>query len=318
MPNERKGLLERAFERWPAKVLSVAAAVMLFFLNRMSSLDQRFFTVPLEVRGSERFMPVTDFARTVRVTLRGDATALSFVDSKDIVAYVDLSQTVEEGEASFPVGYQRLRTALEADPLEVAVSPKSLRLKLESAETRVVSISPRFLGSPESGYERVDHQVSPPSAEIRGPRSLVAKIAEVYTAPVDLTGLKEDSSSRVALESPSPLVSLTNSSAVLISVTVKQAAAQKTFPSVPIMAKGLSARLALDGPLPEGLLKIQGLRAATEAFSLSADTFSVDLSSYAAPGAYTVPVVADVPADLIVVSREPDTVQVILRERGKE
>ena len=50
-------LLERIAHNWPVKVLSVALAVLLFLFYRISSLEERFFSVPLDLRINENLVP---------------------------------------------------------------------------------------------------------------------------------------------------------------------------------------------------------------------------------------------------------------------
>ena len=51
-----RALLERVFSNWVVKVLSVAAAVVLFLFQRIGSLEERFLGVPL---------PLFIYARTL-------------------------------------------------------------------------------------------------------------------------------------------------------------------------------------------------------------------------------------------------------------
>jgi hypothetical protein len=61
----------RLLDNWPIKVLSIAAAILLFLFHRMGMLEERFFSVPLEVQVNEQLIPAETYPQTVRVTLRG-------------------------------------------------------------------------------------------------------------------------------------------------------------------------------------------------------------------------------------------------------
>ncbi len=315
MRNEKKSLPQRLIEDWPAKALSVAAALVLFLFNRMSSLKQDEFVVPLVLAGSERFMPLGEEERTVRVIFRCEESDLKRVRKEDLQAYVDLSETVEEGSFSFPVRIRKIGQALQIDPLEISVEPMELRLDLESAATAVVPIRPRFRGSPAAGYERVDYQISPPSAEIRGPRSVIAGIKEVSTEGVDMTGIKADFDAETLLEEPSPSTVLSNTGAVRIAVTVRQAVAVKTFEALKIETKGLKPWLELASTLPEGVLKLQGSQEALKGFQPGEGTLVIDLSGIDGPGLKTLPVVVEANGEFQVVSVEPETVEVVTRAK---
>ena len=54
-----RNLFERAAHNWPVKVLSVALAILLFLFYRISTLEERFFSVPLELRIDDEYTPAS-------------------------------------------------------------------------------------------------------------------------------------------------------------------------------------------------------------------------------------------------------------------
>jgi YbbR domain-containing protein len=313
----KKSLIEKIAQDWPAKVLSIGAAIMLFLFNRMSDLDQKYFSVPLAVSGAGQIVPSSAYPEIVRLTLRGDSKKLSFINPGDIEAYLDCSGVSKEGESVLPVRLHRKGNALDADPLEISVDPVQVRLSFEGREIKSVPVVARFSGSPETGYEKASVQVAPAEVEISGPRSLVEKTLSVSTEKFDLSGLKEDTVDEVRLEPPSALIELSSSDSVEIRLTIRQAVAMKTFDSVPILVKGLDPDLQLEGKLPAGVLTVQGSPADVGAFSLSEDTLSVDLSYLRQAESVILPVQLNLPDGLIVVNQEPSEIQLKLGERKR-
>ena len=68
-----KIFFQKLIHNWPIKILAVAAALVLFLLNRISNLEERFFSVPVTLLVNEQYMPAAPYPHVVRVTLRGDA-----------------------------------------------------------------------------------------------------------------------------------------------------------------------------------------------------------------------------------------------------
>ena len=66
-----KGPLSRLLAHWPAKVISLAAATLLFFFYRYSSLEERTLSIPLKLNLPPGLAVATPYPRYVRVTLRG-------------------------------------------------------------------------------------------------------------------------------------------------------------------------------------------------------------------------------------------------------
>lgn len=313
----KKSLLENLAEDWPAKVLSVGAALLLFLFNRMSNLDQKYFSVPLGVTGEGRVVPSSDYPEIVRLTLRGDSKKLSFINPGDIEAYLDCSGVSTEGESVLPVRVRKKGNALEADPLEVSVDPMQVKLSFEGREIKIVPVEARFSGSPEAGYERASVQIAPAKVEISGPRSLVKKTLSVSTEAFSLSGLKEDAVAQVQLQSPSKLIELSSSESVEIRLAIRQAVAKKTFDSVPILITGLDTDLQIEGKIPSGALTVQGSPEDVNAFALEENTLSIDLSFVRQAESVILPVQANLPENIVAVGMEPSELQLKISDRKR-
>ncbi len=308
----RKSFLEALTKAWPAKVLSLVAAIFLFFFNRMGNLAQKYVSVPLEIRGLGELLPAQEHPRSVKLSLRGDPTALSFIEPSDLEAWIDLSRVTGEGRRTLPVMVTRLGAALEADPLEIRANPKQVVLELERRETREVPVEAVFRGRPEAGMEKVAHAVLPPTAMVSGPRSLVSALERLDTRPVDLSGLKEDASIRVGLSLPSSLLSFAGSSEVEVRVSLAQARAQRTFSAMSLEVQGLHSGLSAVGTGQTGSITLRGSTEDLRAVGASDSLLTVDLSGYSTPGTVTVPVMATAPAGLELVDWEPRTLTITI------
>ncbi|MFW5812282.1 MAG: hypothetical protein ACOCWS_04785, partial [Alkalispirochaetaceae bacterium] len=93
-----KSRLKRLLRNWPAKVLSFVAALMLLVFHNITTLEERFISVPLELRLDESLVPASDYPRQVRVRLRGDSEEVFRVVEESITAYADLTEHESEGE----------------------------------------------------------------------------------------------------------------------------------------------------------------------------------------------------------------------------
>lgn len=312
----KKSLFERLTDDWPAKVLSLFAAIFLFWLFQNNSLKHKYFQVNLKTYGTGRMVPADDLPDVAHVTLRGAADTLEFIGPEDIEAYLDLSGVDSEGDRSLPVKIRRLGNAIGADPLQISVDPIQVKVRFEARETKYVPVEARFSGSPEAGFEKASVQLSPGKVEISGPRSLVAKTLSVSTEAFDLSGLNKDTVAAVPLAPPSSLVELSGSKSVQLRLELRQAYAKKTFDYLPIALIGLSSRLAVEGKLPGGRLTVSGSQADVDSFGLKEDTMFIDFTGVAKAGSVILPVQLSLPAGLSVADREPAELQVKIVERA--
>lgn len=142
--------LEAALEHWPAKVLSLAAAAVLFFFYRASTLEERDFSVPLRLQVPAGLAVSKPYPRNVRVILRGRSESVYAVLEEDIVVSADLDRFAE-GEVRVPLRVQRQGSAVGAGFLDVRVEPAELRLAPEKEIVRTVQVQARLKGQPEHG-----------------------------------------------------------------------------------------------------------------------------------------------------------------------
>ena len=202
----RESAFRRVFSDWPAKVLSLAAALLLMFFYNLTRLEQRTLTIPLSVAVNEAFVPSSAYPRTVKVTLRGERDIIYGIREDDLVATLDLAGYSAEGVYRVPVRIERRGAALNADPLEVRADPSEIALGLEKKVKKTVPVTPAFKGFLERGYEITSFELSPSDITISGPSGAVARTTEISTDTIELTGKNSDFSAVVGLVVKNSLV----------------------------------------------------------------------------------------------------------------
>jgi hypothetical protein len=302
---KNKGFWARLFSDWPAKLLCLAAALLLFFFYRLNKLEERFLSVPLAVSMNEDYMPASQYPRSVRLSLRGESTDLFSIQEDDLRAYVDLSSVRAEGLARASVQIEKKGNAVGIDPLEIKAEPSEIAVNMEKKVSRIVPVTPSFRGYLEPGYELVSFDFTPSEVEIAGPAGAVARVSDISTDFIELAGRREDFTVKSRLVKKDPLIVIAGADSVEFRAVVQKSLAAKSFETVPITPTDLPEGLALAEPLPLGSLKLQSSKADLRGFELPADVLTVDLSSVRKPGSYTLPVTAHLPEDFALESYSP-------------
>jgi YbbR domain-containing protein len=204
----RGKLLEKITEKWPVKVLSVAAALIIWVFYRMNTLETRFITVPLQIEANELLIPVSSFASTVRVSLRGEANGINPILEEDIEAYIDLKRYTGEGSYRIPVQIKKKGSALGIEPMEITVVPSEILLMLEQRVSRNIPVFPVFEGTIAQGYEMTGQSIIPDSVIAEGPRSSLENQYEFLTSTIDLGGRYESFSVLVSIINSDPLITI--------------------------------------------------------------------------------------------------------------
>jgi YbbR domain-containing protein len=206
IPLAFRKFLIKTIENWPAKVLSIALALLLFIFHRMSNLSDRFFSVPLNVEVRGNMIPSSSYPRTIRVSLRGDAVSINSILEDDIDAYVNLTRFETLGYYRVPVLVRRKGTALGVEPLEINVEPMELSIALDNKISKYVPLAANIRGQVEEGYVLSSFSLNPTQVVIDGPSELMGTIRELTTDYIDLNGRTGDFSVMVSILNQDPLL----------------------------------------------------------------------------------------------------------------
>ncbi|MDR0877115.1 MAG: hypothetical protein LBN21_03610 [Treponema sp.] len=309
-------LLARAAEHWPAKVLSIALAIILFVFHRMSTLEDRIFSVPLRVEINNTFVPASPYTRMIRVTLRGDAASINPILEDDIEAYIDLRKYDTEGWYRAPVQIRKSGTALGVEPLEISVEPMEISLQLDHKISKKVPITANLQGNVESGYDLVSHALSPTEVVVDGPLSVIGDISELYTDFIDLEGRNADFSVTVNILNRDPLIVIRGNGLTDFHGFIRKPVPVRNFDEVPIIITGLNRRFEAELDIGAGTVRIEGGQNQLDLFVPPPDFLTVDCSSIVVPGAYTLPVALSLPSGLNIVRRSPLEAVLTVKVKG--
>lgn len=317
--NARK-IFEKLVDNWPAKVLSIAVAIVLFIFHQMSALEERFFSVPLQVETDGSLVPASSYPRMVRVTLRGEANSIYPIIDTDIEPYIDLRSYVGEGVYKAPVQIRKKGTAVGVDPLEVYVEPLEIAVAVEQRLSKTVSVTPSFRGYLETGYEMSSYQLEPPQVEISGPATLVNEVHDVTTDFIELSGRREDFSTSVKILNRDPLLSIQGNAEVEFRAFIQQSIMIRSFDRLPIVISGLDERFIARPQINFGSIRLQGSQNDLERFTPDASLLSVDCSNVKEEGTYLLPLVVSTPQPFTVVRYDPVevTIEIAPREPREE
>ncbi|MDR1239837.1 MAG: hypothetical protein LBK27_06965 [Treponema sp.] len=298
-------LLARVAENWLAKVLSIALAIILFVFHRMSSLEDRFFFVPLNVEVNATLTPASPYARMIRVSLRGEATSIYPILEDDIEAYIDLKKYEVPGSYRAPVQIRKLGTALEVDPLEISVDPIEISLELDQKISKYVPITANLGGSLQAGYDLISYTLIPAQVVVDGPLSLLGTITGLSTEYIDLDDRNGDFSLTVNILNRDPLLVIRGNGSAEFHGFVRRTVPVRNFTDLPISVKGLAGDLAGAADVKTGSVRLEGVQNELDLFTPPPGFLYLDASGLAGPGAFTLPVQADLPEGFKLLRQEP-------------
>jgi hypothetical protein len=309
-----KKLLARIVENWPAKVLSVALALILVVFHRVATLEIRSLSVPLRVETRGTLVPASAYARLIKVSLRGEASSISSIAETDIEAYIDLTKPEVEGLYRAPVQVRTRGSALGVEPLEISVDPLEVSIKLDRKLTKSVPLTVAMQGKVAGGFDLVSHSVSPMQILVEGPLNELGPVKELRTDVVDLDGRNGDFSLMVNIVTPNPLFVLRGNGMAEFRGVIRPSVPVRNIEGIPVELLGLDSRFEAGGGRA-GSVRLEGAQAALDMFIPPDGFLSVDCSGIREPGAYTLPVDISLPEGFTLVRREPEEINITVTPR---
>lgn len=302
--NSRK-LLALAAENWPAKVLSIALALILFVFHRMSVLEDRFFSAPLQIETNGSLVPASSYPRMVRVSLRGEANSIYPILDDDIETYLDMTRYTGEGTYRAPVQVRKKGTALGVDPLEITVDPMEVTLELDQRISKYVPLTPNFQGYPEQGYELVSYSLTPAQVAVEGPRRLMSALSELSTDFIELGGRSDDFVSAVRILNRDPLLIIRGDGMAEFRGFVKKLIIIRSFDNLPVTIQGLADNLRAEAEYVTGSIRLEGDQGELEQYIPQGTILTLDCAQIDAPGTYSLPVSAQIPSLFTLIRTDP-------------
>jgi hypothetical protein len=293
-------LIAKAAENWPAKVLSIALAMVLFIFHRMSTLTERFFSVPLIIESQTNIVPASSYPRTIRVTLRGDANVIYSIQEDDVQAYVDLGKYGSPGNYQAVVQIRKKGTALEVSPLDIRIEPSDIPLTLDYKISKFVPLTVNLQGEVEPGYVLNSYALNPAQVIIDGPSRLISYVSELSTDVIDLTGRSEDFTYAVNILNRDPLMVIRGNGITEFSGNVSRVVSVRNIQHIPVSIIGLADQFSGELETRTVTLHLESRNQDDlDSFILPENFLVVDCSAINDPGIYMLQVRAELPPGLI-------------------
>lgn len=181
-------LFNAIFDHFATKMISIFVAVVLWIVVLSSRNVEIAKEVPLEIVTSPEITSGTEVPEHILFQLSGPkAFRRALIERPEVPIKVNLAGA-KVGTVTYNFSPEDIRLPLGVKVL--AISPPSIRLKLEPVRYAVLPVRADIRGVPDPGYKIIKAEVKPPQMKLKGSRAQLATITEVVSNPVDITGSK--------------------------------------------------------------------------------------------------------------------------------
>ena len=308
-----KKIGEIIIRNWPAKILSLALAVFLFYFYKINTTEVKYMSIPLEVNLSSGFIAAENHPSEVRVTLRGTSESISLISERDISAYADFTSEGRPGLYRQPVRIRKAGNALYADPLEIRVEPAEIFLRIEEKMGKVVVVEPVVKGFPAENYELVSYGLTPETLSIEGPASVIEKINTLKTETISIDGRNESFNLPVKIELAEEKVVFPGGNEVQFRGRIEKSLIIKSIAPVEILMENSDSSMVYELEVHSGSLRVEAERTIIDFLDRENCSLYIDMQNVTSPGVYNLPVNARLPemeGEIKITGIAPETVRV--------
>ncbi|HEX6737795.1 MAG TPA: CdaR family protein [Vicinamibacteria bacterium] len=240
-------------DNFPLKAVSLALAVMLWYVIAGEKTSEMGVTVPVELQNVPPELELTgDPVNAVQVRLRASPGVIQRLGPGDISARIDL-HGLEEGERIVHLTSDSMRVPFGVKV--VKITPAIITLHFERTLTKTVPVRPRLLGRPAEGQEVAEVTSEPAEVRLAGPKSRVQEVESAFTEPVSVDGARTTIVDEVTIGLEDPLLRIEGSPRVRVTARVRETQVTRALEGVAITVRNgegavrpAAARVSVAGP----------------------------------------------------------------------
>ncbi len=296
--------------------LAVSAAVMAVFIFTACTQEPREtdLLLPVDYANVPDDMILTNFhTDKIEVRIKCRPKHIEKLSSESLVypadIYTDLafdpaggSDAIEPGRYLLPVDKNRL--PLGSSVSIINITPSYLSIRLERKETRVFKVTVPFIGETAKGYMALSPVCEPATVALTGAQSLINRIEQLTTKPVDLTNANEDFKKEVPLDLKQSELFTVAQSIFVVSVPVQPLPGTRTIEQIPIELQNRPGNKVSIEP-SSITIDLKGPQEDLNNTSLTDKIYAfMDLEGLK-PGVYARHAYIDIPVELVMTNASP-------------
>ena len=247
-----KHILRKIFlEDWAMKLVALVITFGLWFgvtvVSRGKQASERY-TVPLNFRVLDTAMVTNAPVQEVELRVRGLDERIELIRRNDLVVNVDLTE-LKPGEQVLILTPETVSISLPDGVKLVDLQPSRIAVTIDTMIEKEVAVKAVVEGSPQNGFEVYgEPQILPQRVKVRGPKTLIENVDQLFTDKISLEDRNEDFFARqIPVTSADNKVTIYNT-VVDVSVRIGEKRTERTI-SIPVSGQpGRTATATLYGP----------------------------------------------------------------------
>ena len=314
----KKRLLDKILDNWPAKVICLIIAIFLYFFHQASLIDSKTFVIPLQIIEDGMVMHVGNVPDSVSIVVRAGDETIKSVLPTDISASVSLDTITKKGTYKLPVKITLSESLMEYDPFEVKIKDDSITIDVDRKAIKYVPLTPSVVGEVAHGYEIDTISMSPSTVEISGPESIVNATEHIYTTRINVSNAEINFSTETACQQLNKFFTVNEEESFRAEISIKPRMMERVFEDVEIEVLNLNDKLEIQEGLLPVSIKLSGSMPMLEEYELSKHAVQINLHDVTEPGTYELPLRYLIPSNFMLVEKSNEQLSLTIVRKSEE
>lgn len=203
------------------KIISLLLATGLWLAVSSEPTSEAAVNVAIVFRNMPDGLEISsETVPSAQVRVRGPERLVGKLQPSDVHVELDMSG-MKPGERTFELTANQVALPDKLQPVQIV--PSQIHLLFDLRASKSVPVQPRIVGTFASGYSIARIESTPPTVEVIGPRKAVAAVENAVTDPIDVSGLIDRTTVSRHAYVPDPLIQVTNSDPVRVTIIMERA-----------------------------------------------------------------------------------------------
>lgn len=165
---------------WKLFALAVSLVLWAHVNAERNPQARKAFIVSIEARNVPKgYIAEFGDTREATVTLHGPQSTVESIRREDVSAWVDVESRIDEASSEHAQNVHARVAGVAPSELDVAVSPKKAKVRIEAIRWKRLPVEVKFLSPPPLGYSYSEPDIVPSTVAISGKTSEVSKVRKV-------------------------------------------------------------------------------------------------------------------------------------------
>jgi YbbR domain-containing protein len=258
------------------KIWSLILAIIFWYAIQEEKETEAFVQVDVQLKNRPSNLIITNtVVDQINLGLRGYQAEIKRIQDKSLPSYeIDLVNATP-GSALFRVFSSDF--VLPQGVQITQMNPQLVTVELEMQLSKKLPVKVKFSGKLEKGFSVVDTLVEPNHVVVAGAKSIIDQLSQIDTEAVSLNGVRENFSTKLALDMPSSQnIWVNEDSYVGVNFEIKEEVISGIIEEIPIELRGGSQNLKVEPSLAS--VVVQGKAGLVNDMLKTKPRFSVSLT----------------------------------------